>query len=79
MDRKVYNIRVLEAPYKSGVETILRGYAAIYPMVSCCDICRCRDRHSIRVSAFQRVLAAHSRSWSKMPARIRSTDHDGFE
>ena len=79
MDRKVYNFWVLEAPYKTGVETVLRGYAAIYPMVSCCDIRRRRDRHSIRVSALQRVLAAHSRSWSKMPARIRSANHNGFE
>lgn len=51
MDRKVYSFRVLKAPYKSGVETILRGYAAMYPMVSCCDIRRSRDRHSLRVSA----------------------------
>lgn len=52
MDRKVYSFRVLKAPYKSGVETILRGYAAMYSMVSCCDIRRSRDRYSRRVSAF---------------------------
>lgn len=51
MDRKVYSFRVLKAPYKSGVETILRGYAAMYQMVSCCDIRRSRDRDSRRVSA----------------------------
>lgn len=79
VDRKVYNFWVLKAPYKSGVEKILRGHAAMYPMVSCCDIRRSRDRHSLRVSALRRVLAAHSRSWSKMPARIRSTNHNGFE
>lgn len=79
MDRKVYDFRVLKAPYTSGVEKILRGYAAIYSMVSCFDIRRCRDRYSSRVSALCRVLAAHSRSWSKMPARIRSTNHNGFE
>lgn len=52
MDRKVYSFRVLKAAYKSGVETILRGYATMYPMVSCCDILRSRDRDSRRVSAF---------------------------
>lgn len=51
MDCKVYSFRVLKAPYKSGVETILRGYVAMYPMVSCCDIRRSRDRDSRRVSA----------------------------
>lgn len=79
MDCKVYGFGVLKAPYKSGVETILRGYAAMYPMVSCCDIRRSRDSYSRRVSALSRVLAAHSRSWSKMPARLRPTNHNGFE
>lgn len=51
MDRKVYSFRVLKAPYKPGVEKILRSYAAIHSVVSCCDIRRRCDRHSIRVSA----------------------------
>ncbi len=48
MARQFYNLGILEAPHKPGVETILRGDSAVHPMVS---------RRDIIVQTLSRVLA----------------------
>lgn len=60
VDRKVYHFGILEAPHRPGVETIVRSHAAVHPLVPGRDVHRGHHRDPGRVSAFSRVLAAHS-------------------
>lgn len=79
LDRQIHHFGVFKAPDAAGVETIVRSHAADHPVVPGGDVHRGRDRDPGRVSALSRVLAAHPRSGSDVPPRIRAAHYHGRE
>lgn len=77
VDRQIHRLRVSQAPYRSGVETVIRDRPTLHPLVSrhhlrcgrCCNVGR--------MSAVHSLLAGRPRSRGNVQTRNHSTHGNG--